>query len=103
GTSIFGVFGAATVAGKLMNLSAPVLAHALGLAASQACGIQQYAGPGEFNDAKRFHSGWPAQCGIVAAFLAASGLTAPQRVLEGEIGLYRSFLGEPAVDEDAIT
>jgi 2-methylcitrate dehydratase PrpD len=103
GTSIFGVFGAATVAGKLLNLPIPALTHALGLAASQASGIQQYAGPGEFNDAKRFHSGWPAQAGIVAAFLAASGLSAPQRVLEGEIGLYRTFLGEPAADEGAIT
>ncbi|CAH1690359.1 conserved hypothetical protein [Hyphomicrobiales bacterium] len=102
GTSILGVFGSAVTAGKLFGLSADELMHAMGLAASQASGIQQYASPGEVNDAKRFHSGWPALCGVTAAGLAAGGLTAPRQVLEGVRSLYKCYLGHAARNENAI-
>ncbi len=101
-TTLLGCFGAAAAVARLMRLSAPSIADALGFAASQASGIRQFSVAGEVSLGKRFHSGWPAHSGVIAAHLAAAGLTAPRRVLEGQRGLYRTHLGEPAADEEAL-
>ena len=41
---------------------------------------------------KRLHAGWAAHGGVVAAMLAAGGVTGPATVLEGRFGLYRTFV-----------
>lgn len=88
-TSIAGVFGAAAAASRLLRLTPEQTTHALGLAGSQASGINEYLSNG--SSAKCFHTGWSAHAGIVAASLARSGMTGPASVFEGRDGLLRAY------------
>jgi 2-methylcitrate dehydratase PrpD len=85
-TSTCGGFGAAAAVASALGLDAATTAHALGLAGTTAGGFWQV----RFEDstAKLVHAGRAAESGVSAARLAASGLTAPLHVLEGERGLY---------------
>ena len=51
---------------------------------------------------KRVHCGWAAHAGVVAADLAAHGLTGPPTVIEGRFGFLHAFCGDRA-DVDAVT
>jgi 2-methylcitrate dehydratase PrpD len=84
-TSVAGVFGAAAAAGKMLGLSEEQLVHAIGLAGSQAAGINEYQING--SSAKILHTGWAAHSGIMAAYLAGAGMTGPLTVLEGAAGI----------------
>jgi 2-methylcitrate dehydratase PrpD len=90
-TSTCGVFAAALAAGKLMGLDARQLTHALGLAGSFAGGLMEFLEDG--SAVKRLHAGWAAHGGVLAATLAAGGVTGPASVLEGRFGFYRTFVG----------
>ena len=99
-TALCAMFGCAAVAGRLLGLDEDQLTHALGLAGSQAGGLQQFLKDG--SEVKRLHAGWAAHAGIMAAVLAQGGLTGPEHVLEGEFGFYRTHLGTAAPDEGAL-
>lgn len=88
-TGVCGVFSAAATAGKLSELSAPQLAHALGIAGSQAAGSMEFLADGAWT--KRMHPGWAAHGGIVAAGLARRGYTGPKQIFEGRYGLYNLY------------
>ncbi|WBY01062.1 MmgE/PrpD family protein [Ramlibacter tataouinensis] len=88
-TSIAGIFGATAAAARLMGLDAQRTAHALGLAGSQASGINEYLSNG--SSSKTLHCGWSAQGAIVAATLARAGMTGPMSVFEGRYGLLRAY------------
>lgn len=84
-------FAAAATMGKLLKLDVDQFVNALGLAGSQAAGLMasQYGAM-----AKRFHSGKAAQNGILAAMLAAEGLTGVRNVLEAPYGGFCSTYAE---------
>jgi len=44
------------------------------------------------SETKRFHSGWAAHAGIIAADLARRGFSGPSTIFEGPNGLYDAFL-----------
>jgi len=88
-TSIAGVFGGAAAAARILGLSPGHTAHALGLAGSQASGINEYLS--NSSSAKSMHTGWAAHAGIVAASLAQAGMTGPMSVFEGRDGLLRAY------------
>lgn len=93
-TSVFGVFGAAAAAAKLLRLDAEKTRHALGIAFLQAGGTQQ--ANIEPSLSKRMLSAFGARAGVFAALLARSGITAPKEVIEGTFGLYRLYQdGDP--------
>jgi 2-methylcitrate dehydratase PrpD len=91
-TGVCGAFAAALIAGKSAGLSSAQLADALGLAGSQAAGLMEFLTDGAA--VKRVHPGWAAHSGLLAARLAAAGVTGPRAVLDGRFGLYRSHLGD---------
>ncbi len=93
-TGVCGAFGAAVIAGKIAGLGSAPLADALGIAGSQAAGLMEFLTDG--TSVKRVHAGWAAHSGLVAARLAAAGVTGPRSVLDGRFGLYRSHLGDGA-------
>jgi 2-methylcitrate dehydratase PrpD len=99
-TAIAGVFGATAAAAHLLALSAEQTTHALGLAGSQAAGINEYLSNG--SSAKSFHAGWAAHAGIVAAGLASAGMTGPGSVFEGRDGLLRTHGDCSDVDAAAL-
>jgi 2-methylcitrate dehydratase PrpD len=77
------------------------LADALGVAGSQASGLMEFLTDG--TSVKRVHPGWAAHSGLIAARLAAAGVTGPRGVLDGRFGLYRSHLGEGECNLAALT
>jgi 2-methylcitrate dehydratase PrpD len=84
-TSTCGVIGAAVAVGKLLALDAERMVRAIGLGATQACGLVESLG----SMAKSVSVGDAARNGIVAALLAESGFTAAPATLEGERGFTR--------------
>jgi 2-methylcitrate dehydratase PrpD len=99
-TSIAGVFGATAAAARLLGLSAERTAHALGLAGSQASGINEYLS--NSSSAKCVHTGWSAHAGIIAATMARAGMTGPMTVFEGRDGLLRTYGERDDADVDAL-
>ena len=89
-TGLFGTFGSAAVAGVLWGLTDEQIADALGIAGSQSSGLFAYLADG--SETKRFHAGWAAQGGILAADLARRGFTGPATIFEGPHGLFDAFL-----------
>lgn len=88
---IYGTFGAAAAAGKLMRLTPAHLTHALGYAATLASGLQQGWWSGTMEQI--FHSGFAARNGIFSAALARKGATTAPDILEGKHGFYKAFAG----------
>ena len=99
-TSIAGVFGASAAAARLLGLSAERTAHALGLAGSQASGINEYLS--NSSSAKCMHTGWSAHAGIIAATMAQAGMTGPMTVFEGRDGLLRTHGEHNEADVEAL-
>ena len=91
-TGTMGHLGAAAAAGRLLGLDADGLVVALGLAATQAAGLQAALG----TMTKSFHPGKAAADGIEAALLAHAGFTGTARPIEGRRGL--AALAAPAPD-----
>src|SRR5262245_11857528 len=81
-TSSIGTLGAAAAAARVLGLDANLTAHALGIAASAACGLKENIGA----MVKPLHAGMAARNGVMAARLAAQGFTASGRALDGPQG-----------------
>jgi 2-methylcitrate dehydratase PrpD len=98
-TATLGHFGAAAAAGKLLHLNAGQLAHALGIAGTQATGLTVSFG----TMSKPLHPGKAAMNGLLAALLAREGFTGSRAMLDGPGGLSATYLGmsdlSPAVEE----
>jgi 2-methylcitrate dehydratase PrpD len=86
-SSVLGTLGAAACAGVLRGLDRASMAHALGIAASLACGIKANFG----TMTKPLHVGVAARNGIMAAALARRRWTAAPDAIEGRSGLLASF------------
>ena len=99
-TGVAGPFGAAAVAGALWGLTDAQIAHALGIAGSQSGGLFAYLADG--SEAKRFHAGWAAQAGIVAADFARRGFTGPRTIFEGPYGVFDALLSGETADQSRL-
>ena len=94
-TASFGMFGAAAAAAHLMGLTPEQLAMAWGIGLSTIAGTQQFAEEPKGTMVKRMHSGLPAQNGILAAELAALGITGPMQAIEGRYGFLALYGRQP--------
>jgi 2-methylcitrate dehydratase PrpD len=92
-TGVLGHFGAVAAAGKLLGLDAGRLRHAVGIAGTQAAGLELSFG----TMCKPLHPGKAAMNGLLAALLAEQGFTGPVSVLEDPAGLGGTFLGPDRV------
>jgi 2-methylcitrate dehydratase PrpD len=81
-TGTCGTFGAVAAAGKLLELNEDQMAHALGIAGTQAAGltvsIETFS--------RSLHAGKAAYNGVLAAMLAKKGFTGAETIFEGEDG-----------------
>jgi 2-methylcitrate dehydratase PrpD len=91
-TSICGTVGAAAAAAMLSDMDTAGIANAMGIAASMGAGVIEANRTG--GTVKRVHCGWAAHAGVVAADLAAHGMTGPPTVFEGRFGFLRAFCGD---------
>jgi 2-methylcitrate dehydratase PrpD len=97
-TGIVGTLGAAYVACRLLGLDMDRTRHAIGIAGSQAAGINEALADGTW--AQMMHPGWAAHSGIAAAFLGKNGCTGPATVLDGRFGVFRAHIQDPAYPFD---
>jgi len=95
-TGVLGAFASAAVTGSILGLTAKEISTAMGIAGSQSSGLAQWIEEGSWT--KRMHPGWAAHSGIIAGLLAQKGYNGPQRIYEGKMGLYNSYLGEGNFD-----
>lgn len=86
-TGTLGSIAAGAAAGKLLGLDAQRLTYALGIAATQAGGMQQNRG----TMCKSFHAGKAAANGVLAALLAERGFDSTQEIVEGQRGFARIY------------
>lgn len=91
---LFGVFGGAMTAGRLMGLDAERMTNALGIAGSLCSGILEFSKSGG-GMVKRLHPGRAAEGGVMAAALAREGFTGPHTVIEGPYGFLNVFCSDP--------
>jgi aconitate decarboxylase len=88
---VFGGPAAAVAAGTVLDLDAEGFEDALGLAATQACGLMA----AQFEAmCKRMQHGFAARNGLLAATLASGGYTGIKQVFEREYGGFLSTFGE---------
>ncbi len=93
-TSIYGAFGAAATAAKLLGLDVTATRHALGLCLSQAAGTQQ--SNIEQTLSKRLQPAFAARAGVFSALLAQKGISAPREAIEGRFGMFALYQeGDP--------
>src|ERR1700686_4150569 len=86
-TGTLGSIAAGAACGKLLGLDTQRLAHAIGIAGTQAPGMQQNRG----TMCKSFHAGKAAANGVLAALLAERGFDSSQEIIEGERGFCRIY------------
>jgi 2-methylcitrate dehydratase PrpD len=82
-------FGAALSTAILLGCNEEQTLWALGLAGSMAGGLYEFRKQGAMVMA--LHGGWPAQSGVIAAYLAREGFTGPTTILEGQDGFFKGF------------
>lgn len=88
-TGTCGIFGAAAAVAKILGLSQPEVAMALGSAGTQAAGLWEFLADGAMS--KQLHPAKAAADGLLAALLAEQGFTAATRIFEGEKGFCRAM------------
>jgi 2-methylcitrate dehydratase PrpD len=86
-TGTLGSIAAGAAAARLLRLDAPCMVHALGIAATQASGMQQNRG----TMCKSFHAGKAASNGLLAALLAEQGFDSTDEMIEGKRGFCRIY------------
>jgi 2-methylcitrate dehydratase PrpD len=86
-TSTLGSVGAAAAAARVLGLDAAQTAQALAIAASSASGLKENFG----TMVKPLHAGLAARNGVLAARLAAQGLTASALAFDGPQGFLRAM------------
>ncbi|MBB5691424.1 MmgE/PrpD family protein [Roseomonas alkaliterrae] len=92
-TATNGTFGGAASAAHAMGLDADGVQRALGLAGTQAAGLNTFFESGDMT--KSLHPGKAALNGVLSAQLAALGMTAPPGILEHPKGYLAAFSLEP--------
>ena len=97
-TGPYGTIGATCTAARLLRLTREQTMHAMGIAASEACGIQKNFG----TMTKPLHAGLAARNGVFAALLAQRGFTADPDALGGEQGFLRAFKGAGDYTEELV-
>lgn len=91
-TPIFATFGAAAAVARVMGLSQSETAHSLGLVTSFNIGyLQTWL---DASDEWRLQAGLAAEAAVRSADLAAAGLTAATRALDGPKGFFAVLAGE---------
>lgn len=96
-TSIFGMFGSAITAARLMGLNIEQTTMALGIVGSFVSGNLECYSDGSFT--KRLQAGIASSSGITAAILASKGFTGPRSILEGPRGFFNTYCENYKLEE----
>jgi 2-methylcitrate dehydratase PrpD len=97
-TGLFAPFGVTYLAAKLLGLDAEAMARAAGICGSFSAGLLECWVDG--TQSKFLHSGWAAQSGLMAVFLARAGTTGPAQVFEGRFGMFAAHVQDAQAHRD---
>jgi len=97
-TGVIGTVATAMASARILKLSVAKTRMALGIAASMAGGLRVNFG----TTTKPLHSGNTARNGLVAAQLAARGLTANESILEAPGGFFSTFCAGDEYDLEPV-
>ena len=86
-TGTLGSIAAGAAAARLIGVDAQRMVYALGIAATQASGMQQNRG----TMCKSFHAGKAASNGLLAGLLAEQGFDSTEEMIEGKRGFCRIY------------
>jgi 2-methylcitrate dehydratase PrpD len=86
-TGTLGTIAAGVASAKLLKLDRQRMTYAMGIAATEAAGMQQNRG----TMCKSFHAGKAASNGVLAALLAERGFDSTQEIIEGKRGFSRIY------------
>ena len=86
-TGTLGTVSAAAGSARLIGLDEKQTSFALGIACTQAAGMQQNRG----SDCKSLHAGKSAYHGVLASMLACKGFNSSPEILEGSLGFTKIF------------
>ena len=98
-TSSIGTLGAAAAVARVLGLDAATTRHALGIAASSACGVKENLG----SMVKPLHAGMAARNGVTAAQLARRGFSASASAIDGPQGYLAAMDSERSSLDTAVT
>lgn len=84
-TATAGTIASCAAVGRLLNLTPEQMLHGFGSAGTITGGLWEFLR--DAADSKQLHTGHAASAGLQAAYLAQSGFTGAQRILEGKQGL----------------
>jgi len=79
---------------RMLGLEEEGIVNAMGIAGSQAAGSMEYLAQGAWT--KRFHPGWSALSGMIAAHLSNRGFRGPTTIVEGRDGFLHAYSNEAA-------
>ncbi len=97
-TSSIGTLGAAAAVARVLGLDQASTRHALGIAASSACGLKENLG----SMVKPLHAGMAARNGVTAAQLARRGFTASAHAIDGPQGYLAAMDSERSSLDTAV-
>jgi 2-methylcitrate dehydratase PrpD len=86
-TGTLGHFAASVAVGKLLKLDPQQLTYAMGIAGTQASGMQQNRG----TSCKSFHAGRAGSNGLLSARLALKGFNSSEEIIDGKRGFSRIY------------
>jgi 2-methylcitrate dehydratase PrpD len=84
-TGTAGTLAAAAAVGHLLKLTPSQMLHAFGSAGTQSAGLWEFLR--DAADSKQLHTAHAAATGLMSAYLAQSGFTGAEHILEGKQGL----------------
>jgi 2-methylcitrate dehydratase PrpD len=84
-TGTAGTLAAAAAVGHLLKLNPSQMLHAFGSAGTQSAGLWEFLR--DAADSKQLHTAHAASTGLMSAYLAKSGFTGAEHILEGKQGL----------------
>lgn len=84
-TGTAGTFAAAAAVGRLLKLNPTQMLHAFGSAGTQSAGLWEFLR--DAADSKQLHTAHATATGLMSAYLAQSGFTGAEHILEGKQGL----------------
>lgn len=84
-TGTAGTIAAAAAVGRLLKLNPDQMLHAFGSAGTQSAGLWEFLR--DAADSKQLHTAHAAATGLMSAYLAQSGFTGAEHILEGKQGM----------------
>jgi len=90
-SGVFGPYGSCMVAARFLRLTEDQTCNAIGIAGNCSAGVMEYAIAGTRD--LPLHNAYAVRNGMLAAYLAQHGATAPERIFEGKAGVGNAFSG----------